>query len=112
MVIGLKINQFVIKIIENRNPMSTSTEEKTITKSKLCPKYKVLLHNDDHNSCEYVVECLVITVNTLSINDATTIMWEAHNSGIALVVTVAQEIAEFYKEQLVSCGLTTTIEPE
>lgn len=92
--------------------MSTIFKEDVNTKSKLAPKYKVLLHNDDHNSCEYVVICLMMTVNTLTEQDAVNIMWEAHHSGIALVTTAPLEMAEFYQEQLKNAGLGVTIEPD
>lgn len=92
--------------------MSTELQEKNETKRKLVPKYKVFLHNDDVNSCDYVVESLVKIINTLNVQEATKIMWEAHNTGVSLIVTVPLEIAEFYKECLDSYGLTSTIEPE
>ena len=92
--------------------MSTELQSKIKSKSLLMPKYKVLLHNDDHNTVDYVVECLVKTVNTISTQQAINIMLEAHNSGLSLVTTVPLEIAEFYQECLVGYGLTSTIEPE
>lgn len=92
--------------------MSTDLQELTKSRQQLMPKYKVLLHNDDVNSCDYVVACLLKTVNTLNVKQAIEIMFEAHNTGLALVTVVPLEIAEFYKENLVSFGLTSTIEPE
>jgi ATP-dependent Clp protease adaptor protein ClpS len=92
--------------------MSTDLEEKTKSRQQLTPKYKVLLHNDDINSCDYVVVCLIKTVNTLSPEKAVAIMWEAHNTGIGLVTVVPLEMAEFYCEMLKEYGLTSTIEPE
>lgn len=92
--------------------MSTNLQDITKSKKQLVPKYKVLLHNDDTNSCEYVVICLLKTVNTLSQPQAVAIMLEAHNTGLALVTTAPLEIAEFYKDSLISFGLTSTIEPE
>ncbi|MEW5819959.1 MAG: ATP-dependent Clp protease adapter ClpS [Cyanobacteriota bacterium] len=92
--------------------MSTELQEKINHKQSLMPKYKVLLHNDDHNSMDYVVECLVKTVNILSAQQAYNIMIEAHNTGIGLVATVHLELAEFYQECLQGYGLTATIEPE
>lgn len=92
--------------------MSTDLQDKTSSKKHLMPKYKVLLHNDDVNDCEYVVVCLLKTVNTLSPKKAIDIMMEAHNTGIALVTVVPLEMAEFYCETLKSFGLTSTIEKE
>ncbi|MDJ1171178.1 ATP-dependent Clp protease adapter ClpS [Roseofilum sp. BLCC_M154] len=92
--------------------MSVETIEKRSTTRKIAPRYRVLLHNDDFNSMEYVVETLLKTVSSLTQPQAVSIMMEAHNSGIALVITCAQEHAEFYSETLNNHGLTSTIEPE
>ena len=92
--------------------MSVETIERRSTVRKLAPRYRVLLHNDDFNSMEYVVETLVKTVPSLTIPQAVDIMMQAHNSGVALVITCALEHAEFYCESLQSHGLTSTIEPD
>ncbi|QDZ39757.1 ATP-dependent Clp protease adapter ClpS [Euhalothece natronophila Z-M001] len=88
------------------------TVEKNQTIRKPAPNYKVLLHNDDFNGMEYVVQTLLQTVPSLTQPQAVNIMMEAHNSGIALVITCAQEHAEFYCEALKNHGLTSTIEPD
>lgn len=94
--------------------MSTQTIEKrdTTTVRKPAPMYRVLLHNDDVNSMEYVVMTLIQTVPSLTQPQAVSIMIEAHNNGLALVITCALEPAEFYSETLKSHGLTSTIEPD
>lgn len=92
--------------------MSVQTLEKPKTTRKLAPRYRVLLHNDDFNSMEYVVEVLLKTVSSLTEPQAVSIMMEAHNNGIALVIVCALEHAEFYCENLKNYGLTSTIEPE
>ncbi len=94
--------------------MSVETIEKrtTSTVRKPAPRYRVLLHNDDFNSMEYVVQVLMKTVPSLTQPQAVSIMMEAHNSGIALVITCALEHAEFYCENLKNQGLTSTIEPD
>jgi len=92
--------------------VSVETIEKRSTSRKLAPQYRVLLHNDDHNSMEYVVQVLLATVPSLTQPQAVSIMMEAHSSGVALVITCAQEPAEFYCETLKSHGLTSTIEPD
>lgn len=92
--------------------MSVETIEKRSTVRKLAPKYRVLLHNDDFNSMEYVVQVLMTTVPSVTQPQAVNIMMEAHTNGIALVITCAQEHAEFYSETLNNHGLTSTIEPD
>ena len=94
-----------VETIEQR---STSTS----TVRKPAPRYKVLLHNDDSNPMEYVVQTLVKTIGGLTMPQAVSIMMEAHTNGIALVITCAQEHAEFYCETLKNHGLTSTIEPD
>lgn len=73
--------------------------------------YRVLLHNDDFNSMEYVVEVLMTTISGMTEPKAVSVMMETHTTGIGLVTTCALEHAEFYCEQLKSHGLTSTIEP-
>jgi ATP-dependent Clp protease adaptor protein ClpS len=94
-----------VETIEQR---STSTS----TIRKPAPRYKVLLHNDDSNPMEYVVQTLMKTIGGLTMPQAVSIMMEAHTNGIALVITCAQEHAEFYCETLKNHGLTSTIEPD
>ena len=88
------------------------TVEKSQTVRKPAPRYRVLLHNDDFNGMEYVVQTLLQTVPSLTQPQAVDIMMEAHNSGVGLVITCAQEHAEFYCEMLKNHGLTSTIEPD
>ncbi|MFE4107435.1 ATP-dependent Clp protease adapter ClpS [Almyronema epifaneia] len=92
--------------------MSVETIEKRSTTRKLAPRYRVLLHNDDYNSMEHVVEALMKTVSSLTMPQAVDIMMQAHTKGVALVITCALEHAEFYCEGLRGQGLTSTIEPE
>lgn len=92
--------------------MAVETIEQRSTARKHAPRYKVLLHNDDFNTMEHVVQSLVKTVASLTIPQAVSIMMEAHTNGLALVITCAQEHAEFYCEGLKTQGLTSTIEPD
>lgn len=78
----------------------------------LCPPYKVILHNDDTHSMDYVVVALVKSVPSLKEQDALDIMFTAHNEGTAVVIVVPQETAEFYQERILSYGLGCTIEPD
>jgi ATP-dependent Clp protease adaptor protein ClpS len=92
--------------------VSVETIEKPSTTRKLAPRYRVLLHNDDYNSMEYVVQVLLSTIPSLTQPQAVTIMMEAHSNGLALVISCALEHAEFYCESLNNHGLTSTIEPD
>ena len=79
---------------------------------KKSPMYKVLLHNDPVNSMEYVVTMLRQVVPKLSEQDAISVMLEAHNTGVGLIIVCDLEPAEFYSETLNSKGLTSTLEKE
>lgn len=91
---------------------SVISKSATSTVRKHAPRYKVLLHNDDFNSMEYVVQTLMQTVAGMTQPQAVNIMMETHNNGLGLVITCALEHAEFYSETLCNHGLTSTIEAD
>nr|WP_228048689.1 ATP-dependent Clp protease adapter ClpS [Nodularia sp. LEGE 04288] len=97
---------------KEQRAVSVETIEKPSTSRKLAPRYRVLIHNDDYNSMEHVVQSLLTTVPSLTQPQAVSIMMEAHTNGLALVITCEQEHAEFYCETLKGHGLSSTIEPE
>ncbi|MFN7439761.1 MAG: ATP-dependent Clp protease adaptor ClpS [Phycisphaerales bacterium] len=74
------------------------------------PSFKVLLHNDDQNEITFVVQALV-SLAGLRIERAVEVTLEAHETGVALVLTTHRELAELHAERLLSKGLTATIEP-
>jgi ATP-dependent Clp protease adaptor protein ClpS len=69
----------------------------------------VLLHNDDKNEVRFVVKTIV-ELTPLNELDAKARTEEAHESGVALLLTTHKERAELYMEQFESKGLTVTIE--
>jgi ATP-dependent Clp protease adaptor protein ClpS len=93
-------------------PGQVEVEELIRQRAKLLPPYNVILFNDDYNEMLYVVAVLLRTINRLSRREAEQIMLTAHLTGSAVVVTCPKETAEHYQEQLLSYGLTATIEPE
>ena len=78
--------------------------------SKHLPPWKVLLHNDDKNDYLFVVTTIV-QLTPLKEQEAVLRMKEAHETGVALLLTTHKERAELYQEQFQSKGLTVTIEP-
>lgn len=73
--------------------------------------WKVLLHNDDVNTFEHVIRTLRSLLH-LPLELAWGTADEVHRDGLAIVARSHREHAELIQEQLQSCGLTATIEPE
>jgi|SRR5581483_3940136 ATP-dependent Clp protease adaptor protein ClpS len=88
------------------------TGEERGVRHRLLPPYKVILHNDDHTPMDRVVLALRKSIPGMSLGRATAIMWEAHTTGKAVVVTCPLELAELYQQRLQSFGLTATIEKD
>jgi ATP-dependent Clp protease adaptor protein ClpS len=67
----------------------------TESKKKLAPPpmYKVLLHNDDYTTMEFVVQVLQ-NVFRRSATEATQIMLHIHRSGIGVAGVYTHEVAE------------------
>ena len=77
---------------------------------RMLPPWKVLLHNDDTNEMRFVIESIVM-LTPLNEQDAVLRMKEAHDTGVALLLTTHQERAELYAQPFASRGLTVTAEP-
>ena len=92
---------------------SGNTATKVKPKSKPpqpLPLWKVLLHNDDKNSMEFVIVSIV-ELTPLNEQAAQLRMKEAHDTGTTLLLVTHKERAELYQEQFQSKGLVVTIEP-
>ncbi|HPD31422.1 MAG TPA: ATP-dependent Clp protease adaptor ClpS [Phycisphaerae bacterium] len=78
---------------------------------RVLPPWKVILHNDDVNEMNRVVEviCLLTRLNR---QEAAARMEEAHKTGAALLLVTHRERAELYVEQFATYNLTVTAEPE
>ena len=75
------------------------------------PPWKVLLHNDDVNFIEDVIETIVM----LGISNRQVALLralEAHDRGVTLLLMTHRERAELIQEQFASRKLTVSIEPE
>lgn len=81
------------------------------------PRYKVFVHNDDVTPMELVVQVLR-GIFGLEAKRSVAVMLEAHTSGVAFVVALSYEQAEFRVGQAHALArgrgypLTFTIEPE
>jgi ATP-dependent Clp protease adaptor protein ClpS len=94
---------------------NTATIEKT--KTKLPKKYKVLLHNDDYTTMEFVIFILQ-TVFHKNLDEAERIMLEVHVKGAGVCGTYNHEIAESKCKKVLDLAkahshpLISSIEPE
>ena len=71
----------------------TKTGLSSDTLSDKPPMYKVILHNDDYTTMEFVVEILV-SVFGKSLEKATQIMLNVHNKGKEICGIYPREVAE------------------
>ena len=78
-------------------PEDFETEEQlesgVAEKTKEPPMYRVLLHNDDYTSMEFVVEILMYVFGK-SAEEATGIMLNVHKQGVGVCGVFTREIAE------------------
>ena len=63
----------------------TKTTQQTLKQQGIAPRYKVLLHNDELHSMEFVVQTLVKCVPEMTVDIATMVMLEAHNTGRGII---------------------------
>lgn len=97
-------------VIETTTPGRES--EFDLRKSrKTAPPYRVLLHNDNFNKREYVVQVLMKVIPGMTLDNAVNIMQEAHHNGLAVVIICTQADAEEHCMQLRGNGLLSSIEP-
>jgi len=79
------------------NNISPEIEERTLSITKEEAKepsmYKVLLHNDDYTTMDFVVEIL-ITVFNKSTEESILIMMSVHRQGIGICGLYTFEVAE------------------
>ena len=98
-------------------PGTTQPEKATDQRPALAPRWKVLLHNDEVTTFEFVTG-LLIEVFQKEPTEALRLTREVHDTGVALITVTTQERAELYVEQVRSLArprgfpLTATIEPE
>jgi len=101
--------------------MSTKHESDVLTKPKQVNKkprrYKLLLHNDDYTTMEFVVSILMSIINRDQ-QAAFDIMLRVHQSGLGVAGIYTKEIAETKAAKTVELArkydfpLECTMEPE
>lgn len=108
-IVNHKSAPYTVTVSQSPTLPGVLFDEEILT--RLLPPYRVVLHNDDHNSMDHVVLSILRSVPSLTAEDAAEIMLQAHTHGQATVIECPKEAAEYYRERLESCGLTATIEP-
>jgi ATP-dependent Clp protease adaptor protein ClpS len=103
-----------------RTPGDTAVaipKARTAKKVEKPPLFKVLLHNDDFTTMEFVVEVLQAVFHH-DLQRATRIMLHVHQRGVGVAGTYPMEIAESKAEKVMSLAraaefpLLCTVEPE
>eukprot|EP00270_Netrium_digitus_P016144 TRINITY_DN5753_c0_g3_i1.p1 TRINITY_DN5753_c0_g3~~TRINITY_DN5753_c0_g3_i1.p1 ORF type:complete len:176 (-),score=25.95 TRINITY_DN5753_c0_g3_i1:174-701(-) len=97
-------------VIERPSP-GRESEFDLKKKKKMSPPYRVMLHNDNFNRREYVVQVLMKVIPGMTVDNAVNIMQEAHVNGVSVVIICAQEDAEEHCMGLRNNGLLSSIEP-
>ena len=93
------------------------TQKKELDEPRLAPLWKVVLHDDDKTTFEFVVE-LLQGVFRKPASEAERLTWQVHKSGAAVVEVTSLERGELYLEQVHSLArprgfpLCATLEPE
>ena len=76
------------------------------------PSWRVLLHNDDVHTFDYVSMAIVRVVKTITRKKAHRICCQAHSMGTACVTTTWKQMAKTYCLKLQKYGLTSSIAPD
>ena len=84
-------------------------QSESAVKQRLEDLYQVVLHNDDWNTVDHVVLCLVRVFGHPEAL-AVKIMFEAHTEGRAIAEVEAETEAKLHRDQLQSWKLSATVE--
>lgn len=93
------------------------TREEVEEKTKQPPMYRVILHNDDYTTREFVVEILVYVFHK-PVPEATELMWRVHRRGRGVAGVYPRDVAETKMVTVVQMArdaeypLKVTMEPD
>jgi ATP-dependent Clp protease adaptor protein ClpS len=106
---------------DRRNPAAPEREDGVVTeerpRTQTPRRYRVLLHNDDFTTMEFVVEVLVRYFRK-AVTEANRVMLEVHHRGVGVAGVFTREIAETKIAQVTDAArergypLLLTMEPE
>ena len=97
----MRLNVSSMPMDEFEHGGSVVEETESETKQERPPLYKVLLHNDDFTTMEFVVFILQ-TVFNHGESDAVRIMLNVHREGIGLAGVYTYEVAEMKVDKVTS----------
>lgn len=80
-------------------------EKETVTVNKTYPNYNVIMLNSDDIDALYVVECLCKVIPKMTTDKAFSLTLKIHTEQSGIVWSGPLEIAELYREQLISLGM-------
>lgn len=101
---------------ETKTDTELESDVASSARTGLAPQWKVILHNDEITTFEFVIE-LLMTIFRKDAQEAFKLTNEVHNSGSALIVVTNLERAELYVEQVHSLArprgypLVASLEP-
>ena len=78
---------------EKKGDLQGSVLTEEVIETKEPPLFKVLLHNDDYTTMEFVVSILV-NIFQKSRHEATAIMLNVHNEGVGIAGVFTREVCE------------------
>lgn len=76
-----------------RHQTEEQVSSRTRDETRQPPMYRVLLHNDDYTTMEFVIEVLMLVFNK-SPEKAATIMLNVHQKGVGVCGVYTHEMAE------------------
>lgn len=89
-----------------------ATTEKPTFRVEWLPPYRVIVHNNDHNTFDEVIAILVAAVPGMSVESAIGYTYEIHLTGAAVVFRGDVEEAEDCARTIRSIGIKVTVEPD
>jgi ATP-dependent Clp protease adapter protein ClpS len=92
--------------------VAPSTGEKLSFRVEWLPPYRVIAHNNDHNSFDEVIAVLLKAVPGLGLEGAIGFTYEIHLTGAAVVFRGDVEEAETCARTIRSIGIKVTVEPD
>jgi len=79
----------------------TNVIEEINTNTTIAPRWKILLHNDDYHTMEFII-MMIQKVFRKNMSDALQHTLEIHTKGVTVATVCSKERAELYLEQVSS----------